>query len=586
MSRSATNSHASVTRYADVAPAVPLSYKHRQIYTYRVPPTAHKAVRPLVAVTVPFGRRNVPGVIIRLHQESVSHPTQELSTVSDPSLTAGQVSLARWIARTMQGGLGYTLRLFLPPPIRKRKEYRRLPSSAKEKNALSNQAAAVIQALQSSPVAYIERDHTLRTRLLQEIVGSISAAGKQVLILVPEIWMASALARRLDDPAVTLLHAGLPATQLYSIWQGVHRGRLKVVIGTQKALFLPFTNLGLIVVEEEQYSAHKLWDQYPRLHNTYAAQQLAAIHHAPLLYTTSYPSLRLQHATATQRVKSFGTRSMRIKPTIFTSTPEDRRLNRLFPQQFVTTLRHWRKSHQRVLIVYNQRNAAKTSKQVSSGTVEQTLKKLFPRQPNVLRIDAGIAEKISATKLASALKVHTLILGTAALLTVLQESKLDRVVLLWPERSLSYPDFRTRERMKYLMARLQQLLPARRNLTIVTRQPHLVEEMMVQTAADELKERQRLYYPPFTDMVRLTVNATSQAKAEAKAVRLRQQLEKRLALGKAPGSIIRGPFQSLAGLRRHQAAVHILLLGDLKALPDLYENLALDTTDLAPEHIF
>lgn len=105
--------------YVDVAPAVPLPARGRSLYTYRLPKDGGERGEDILfrAVEIPFGGRRVRGVIMAVHATPPAFPTQPIRRLSQVRLTPQQVGLARWIASTMQGGLGFTLRLFLPPRL-------------------------------------------------------------------------------------------------------------------------------------------------------------------------------------------------------------------------------------------------------------------------------------------------------------------------------------------------------------------------------------------------------------------------------------------------------------------------------------
>ena len=103
-----------------------------------------------------------------------------------------------------------------------------------------------------------------KTEVYFEAVAKAVEAGKQVLILIPEIALTQAFLERFQDrfgakPAEW--HSDLPPRMREKVWRQVAEGRVRVVAGARSALFLPFNDLGLIVVDEEHDPAFKQEDR-------------------------------------------------------------------------------------------------------------------------------------------------------------------------------------------------------------------------------------------------------------------------------------------------------------------------------------
>ena len=118
------------------------------------------------------------------------------------------------------------------------------------------------------------RQHTLlfsRSRI-DEYVRAIEEAharGEPALILAPEILIARAVFARLQRSLampISLYHSGLSEGERGGVWNDVHSGKARVVIGTRSALFLPFSNLGLVIVDEEQDRSYKQDEMIPHYH--------------------------------------------------------------------------------------------------------------------------------------------------------------------------------------------------------------------------------------------------------------------------------------------------------------------------------
>ena len=157
-------------------------------------------------------------------------------------------------------------------------------------------------------------------------------------------------------------------------------------------------------------------------------------------------------------------------------------------------------------------------------------------------------------------------------------------MLLFPERAMLYPDFRSEERTIYTLVRLKELLPANRSVAIVTRYNRLIMEKLLpglQAYTAILRERKRLAYPPFQDLIRLTVSSKDEATARRVAGAVRRHIEPKL----NPGMKLRGPFQSFIKNRRGRVEAHLLLSGNAEKLPEVYAGIPVSSADLNPERI-
>lgn len=117
--------------------------------------------------------------------------------------------------------------------------------------------------------------------------------GKQVLYLVPEIALTPQLVVRLEKAfgkKVGVYHSKFSDTERAEIWKSIPE-KFSIVIGVRSAVFLPFTNLGLIIVDEEHENTLKQFDPAPRYHARDTAIVLASMHNAKVLLGSATPSL-------------------------------------------------------------------------------------------------------------------------------------------------------------------------------------------------------------------------------------------------------------------------------------------------------
>jgi len=142
-----------------------------------------------------------------------------------------------------------------------------------------------------------------KTEVYFEAVAEALRAGKQVLVLLPEIALSNAFLGRFSQrfgclPA--LWHSGLTEAQRKATWKAVARGDSKVVIGARSALFLPYADLGLIVVDEEHDGAFKQEDGV-RYHARDMAVLRGHIVGHPVVLVSATPSLETFHNIRARR---------------------------------------------------------------------------------------------------------------------------------------------------------------------------------------------------------------------------------------------------------------------------------------------
>ncbi len=178
----------------------------------------------------------------------------------------------------------------------------RLPFLAKETNidfelSPSQQEALdrVNEALESKQVCLLHGiTSSGKTLIYIKLIAAFLKTGKQVLFLLPEIALTAQIIRRLQKHfggLIGIYHSKFSQNERVEIWNNVKKGELKVVLGARSALFLPFTNLGLIVVDEEHDSSYKQQDPAPRYQARDSAIYYASVFGAKVVLGTATPSM-------------------------------------------------------------------------------------------------------------------------------------------------------------------------------------------------------------------------------------------------------------------------------------------------------
>lgn len=134
-----------------------------------------------------------------------------------------------------------------------------------------------------------------KTEIYIHLIDFVLRRGDQVLYLVPEIALTTQLTRRLQKvfgDKVIIYHSKFSDNERVDLWKRVlHDPSPCVVIGARSSLFLPFSKLGLVVVDEEHESSYKQFDPAPRYNARDCAIVLASMHGAHTLLGSATPSV-------------------------------------------------------------------------------------------------------------------------------------------------------------------------------------------------------------------------------------------------------------------------------------------------------
>ena len=132
-----------------------------------------------------------------------------------------------------------------------------------------------------------------KTELYLHALQETLAAGRQAIVLVPEIALTPQTIRRFAarfPNRIAVLHSGLSPGERYDSWRRIRAGQADVVIGPRSALFAPLPRLGCIVVDEEHETAYKQ-ERTPRYHAREVALQRARLEGAAVILGSATPDL-------------------------------------------------------------------------------------------------------------------------------------------------------------------------------------------------------------------------------------------------------------------------------------------------------
>ena len=154
-----------------------------------------------------------------------------------------------------------------------------------------------------------------KTEVYMELIAHVLAAGRQAIVLIPEIALTYQTVMRFYNrfgDRVSIMNSRLSQGERYDQYERAKAGEIDIMIGPRSALFTPFERLGLIIIDEEHENSYKS-ETSPRYHAREVAIERARINHAAVVLGSATPSIdsyymaqtgRYQLLEMTQRVKN------------------------------------------------------------------------------------------------------------------------------------------------------------------------------------------------------------------------------------------------------------------------------------------
>lgn len=132
-----------------------------------------------------------------------------------------------------------------------------------------------------------------KTEVYLQSIQEVIEKGKEAIVLVPEIALTPQMVHRFKGrfgDLVAVLHSGLSAGEKYDEWRKIQRKEVKVVVGARSAIFAPFENIGIIIIDEEHETSYKQ-EEMPRYHAREVAIERAKTYNCPVVLGSATPSL-------------------------------------------------------------------------------------------------------------------------------------------------------------------------------------------------------------------------------------------------------------------------------------------------------
>lgn len=271
-------------------------------FTYKIPEALEASVCVGVRVNVPFRNYSKIGFVVEIVEEfETKYKIKEIKRVVDkePLFGENQIELAKWMADFYLCSIGEALSLQIPGGKREKPISMSISEediSTRKIDKLSTEQEKALRVLKKkeSALYYLygvtgSGKSEVYFRFAKEIIKE----NKQVIYLVPEITLTHQLIQQVSkrfDEEVAILHSGMTKSQRLSQWLKIFNNEVSIVIGVRSAIFAPFNNIGLIVIDEEHENSYKS-SQTPRYHARQVAQYICKKHGATLIMGSATPSL-------------------------------------------------------------------------------------------------------------------------------------------------------------------------------------------------------------------------------------------------------------------------------------------------------
>lgn len=271
---------------------------NKDFFTYGVPKELVDQVQVGHVVSLPFRGKKRAGVVI----EAVKKPdfkTLEIGAIVTGPLPEHLISLVPWMRDYYASPVSEIVKTILPNGVLKK---RRKVSPQKIKGQIRkrpdltpNQATIVREILEKKTKPHLVFGVTGsgKTEVYLDVLEKVIASGKQAIVLVPEVALTPQTVMRFEERfsgQVALYHSYLKETERANVWKSVFEGEKKIVVGSRSALFLPFNNLGLIVIDEEHENSYKQ-DKNPKYLTNEVGEKIMEFTGAHLVLGSATPSL-------------------------------------------------------------------------------------------------------------------------------------------------------------------------------------------------------------------------------------------------------------------------------------------------------
>lgn len=294
-----------------------LPLKFKGAVTYSVPDSCEETATIGMWVEVELRKKIYLGVIERVKTSSEDFDSSRIKDISNFSnlspVSTKEIEFWHDIASYYMCTVGEVFKAAYPnallkqisnPPTRKVKRATK-PIETSEANTLSTQQQGALERITEH---FSENKNVLlygvtgsgKTEIYIHLIKECLARGEKVLYLVPEIAISRQLSERLKSvfgEQLLIFHSKQTAAQKREIYFKIKENEAEpsIVLGTRSSIFLPYTDLSLVIIDEEHDNSYKQTDPAPRYNGRDAAIMLANRHKAKVILGSATPSFETQY---------------------------------------------------------------------------------------------------------------------------------------------------------------------------------------------------------------------------------------------------------------------------------------------------
>lgn len=570
--------------------------RSKGVFDYELPQQI--TAQPGDLVEVSFKNSLCPALVISRGQSSVR--VKKLKSVSR-LLVSGynnqtQLKLIQWLAQ--YSGVSLALVAKLNAPFLPNRRFSIDPgrmSRIKETKKLNK------------PVSIVTNSYIKKVNVTKSLIDKVISRKEQVLLLVPEVSRIKLWREELKNKYSIAVYTGQEETSdKRLVWLNTRMGKAQIIIGTRRALWLNYYNLGGIIVDEAENENYFQAEQNPRYDSLLIARQISNFSSAALALISTSPRLENWYAARRNNQEAWHDLSQRIGSAELIDLRVAVKFDnsKLVNQNLVKSINDTLKKNKKVLLYLNRRGNATGSictdcgytaacpqcqrrmvvnkdesalicyhcgitkalaipcpicggtkvnyQGVGIDQLAKQIKKIWPKEKTGV-----IQDKFddSQTKLVAE---SSIIIGSRTAIRACQSYKLGLIVLVNIDSELNLPEFRSSENVWQLV---NNLLPQTDKIIIQTYQPsHYIWQSILNSDFDyfyktELNIRKQYSYPPFVQLIRFTTEADNNDAALKQAHKLKDLLIKELS---GTGEIV-GPYPDYFQHNGKKWGYHILV---------------------------
>lgn len=280
-------------------------------FYYRIPESLRERMKPGLRVLVPFGTGNVKrrAYVVDLTDRVDLDETKvkDLIGIDEKAqaVDGKLIELATYMAEKYGSTLNQALMTALPvkktvrknsrrsDPVRRIEDAAQFNLKDEQMTPLQTEVFQKILAEKDRPTLLYGITGSGKTRVYIELIRQIQKEGKQSIVLIPEISLTYQTVNELSahlGSSVAIMHSKLSEGERFEQYEKCRTGQISVMVGPRSALFAPFSELGLIIIDEEHERAY-ISDTSPRYDARDVALFRAKQDHALLVLGSATPSL-------------------------------------------------------------------------------------------------------------------------------------------------------------------------------------------------------------------------------------------------------------------------------------------------------